>query len=160
MADTIDHSTLHVLADAGGIEETHVKSTGTGWTVSVKSGRKMRQLMAQRGKTVRVFKHLETLTSYLKNAGIEKFDVDAAGFVAGATGTISRPDRAAALKRVHAAAEYDTWFNEQVQEAIDDKTPAIPQAEAKARFDRKKAVLMATMSTEQLAQLAAKRKAR
>lgn len=40
------------------------------------------------------------------------------------------PDRAAAMKDVHAAAAYTKWLKAEVQEAIDDNSPTIPHNEA------------------------------
>ncbi|MBJ7263300.1 MAG: hypothetical protein JHC61_05985 [Burkholderiaceae bacterium] len=47
-----------------------------------------------------------------------------------------RPDRAAALKRAHEAAAYDAWFRAQVQEALDDPSPAISNEDASAYMER------------------------
>lgn len=157
--ETIDHSTLRELADAGGIDETHVKNTGQGWVVIIRSGHRTRQLTTNRSRQARVFKRLETLTGYLVETGIKKFDVDAQAFVAGATSS-TRPDLSRALKARHEAAAYDAWFRQQIQEAIDDPSPAIPHAEVKAHFDRKKADLIASMSPEEQSQLAALRLSR
>ncbi|MBP2489407.1 hypothetical protein JOH50_005202 [Rhizobium leguminosarum] len=62
-----------------------------------------------------MFKRMDTLVSYLKDVGISQFDVDAADY---APETAPRPDRAAALRRTHEAAEYDKWFRQQIEEAI------------------------------------------
>lgn len=36
----------------------------------------------------------------------------------------------------HESSEYDRWFQDQVQEAIDDPRPAIPHKEAMARVEK------------------------
>ena len=54
----------------------------------------------------------------------------------------ARPDRAAALKRAHAAAAYDKWFRSQVQAALDDPRPSIPHEEVSARWAKKRVQLL------------------
>ena len=51
------------------------------------------------------------------------------------------PDPAAALKAVCEAAAYDRWLTEQVQQALDDPRPSIPDAEVKAKFVLRRAAL-------------------
>ncbi|WP_327206650.1 hypothetical protein [Rhizobium beringeri] len=114
-AETIDHSTLSRLVEAGAVEAAHVVGKTGGWSVVIRYGEAERPLAAQRRRQVRVFKRIDTLVSYLRDVGISQFDVDAADYV---PATASRPDRAAALRRTHEAAEYDKWFREQVEEAI------------------------------------------
>lgn len=41
-----------------------------------------------------------------------------------------QPFRAASKKDTHAAAAYSKWLKTEVQEAIDDRSPAIPHADA------------------------------
>ncbi|MGO8655861.1 hypothetical protein ACC771_09250, partial [Rhizobium ruizarguesonis] len=80
--------------------------------------------------------------------GISKFDVDAANY---APGTASRPDRAAALRRTHKAAEYDKWFREQVGEAIreadDPNAVWISAQDAEERMDKLRAELLAQLES-------------
>lgn len=38
------------------------------------------------------------------------------------------------------AAEHDAWFRAKVKEALDDKRPAVPQAEVEKHFARRRAV--------------------
>lgn len=115
---SIDHASLIQLAEAGALLETHVVGQGGGWSVLVRYGNQSRVLAAQRGNAARVFKKMDTLVSYLKDAGISKFDVDSAAFVTEA-GT-ARPDRARALREMHEAAAHDAWFRGQVQLALDE----------------------------------------
>ena len=86
--------------------------------------------------------------TYLKDVGISQFDVDAAGY---APETASRPDRAAALRRTHEAAEYDKWFRKQVEEAIqeadDPNAVWISAQEAEERMDKLRAELFAQLES-------------
>jgi hypothetical protein len=111
-----------------------------GWGVIVKCGGTVRPLAAQRGK-VRLFSKLETVAAYLKGIGIARFDVNVEGYDS-ERARRARPDRAAALKRAHAAAAYDKWFRSQVQGALDDPRPSIPHADVSARWAKKRAQLL------------------
>lgn len=145
-AETIDHSTLARLVDAGAVEAAHVVGKIGGWSVVIRYGKSERPLAAQRSRQVRVFKRMDTLVSYLKDVGISQFDVDAADYV---SETVSRPDRAAALRRTHEAAEYDKWFREQVEEAIreadDPNAVWIPHEVVEEEMARERAELLARL---------------
>jgi hypothetical protein len=124
---SIDHASLAQLAEAGSLSETHVIGQAGGWAVFVKYGSHERILSAQRGRSARVFKKMDTLVSYLKEIGISKFDVDAADHDAGAGAPHARPDRAEALRSAHQAAAHDKWFRAQVQLALDEADAADAQ---------------------------------
>jgi len=138
--NAINHSTLAKLVESGGVRAAHVIGLAGGWGISVKCGRSVRPLAAQRGK-VRLFSKLETAAAYLKGIGIARFDVDALGYDPERT-LRARPDRAASLKRAHAAAAYDKWFRSKVQEALDDPRPGMPHEEVSARWRRKRSQLL------------------
>ncbi|WP_063503104.1 hypothetical protein [Rhizobium etli] len=147
-AETVDHSTLSRLVDAGAVEAAHVVGKTGGWSVVIRYGKSERPLAAQRSRQVRLFKRMDTLVSYLKDVGISQFDVDAADYV---SETASRPDRAAALRRTHKAAEYDKWFREQVEEAIrqadDPNAVWITAQDAEERMDKLRAELLAQVES-------------
>ena len=117
-ASTIDHNTLARLVDADAVRGTQVVGKRGGWGVIVKHGTTESPLAATRSKEVRVFKRLETLVGYLKDIGINRFDVDAADFDSASVRTYSRPDTSATLKQAHAALVHDRWFREQVAVAV------------------------------------------
>ncbi|RQS73493.1 hypothetical protein DID96_08230 [Burkholderia sp. Bp8963] len=131
--ETIDQKTLTQLVEAGAVCAAHVVGHGNGWSVAARYGATERFLSAKRGD-VRVFRRFETLVGFLRDIGISQFDVDASGFNPDAADRATRPDRAAALKAAHEAAAYDRWVREQVQQALDDPRPSIPDAEVKAEF--------------------------
>jgi hypothetical protein len=131
--ETIDHSTLSKLVEANAVRAAHVVGQHGGWALMVKYGASERCLATQRGHKTRLFRRLETLVAYLKDIGLHRFDVDAAGFDPRAV-RATRPDRAEALKKAHEAAAYDAWFRQQVQEAIDDPSPSIPGEIVEAEF--------------------------
>lgn len=128
--ETIDHTTLSRLAEAGAVRSAHIVGQNGGWGVLVKCGMTERALAAQRSHQVRIFRKFETLVNYLKGVGIARFDVDAVNYDAASLKTTrNRPDRAEAMKSAHEAAAYDKWLKAEVQEAIDDTSPTIPHNE-------------------------------
>ncbi|MES2017881.1 MAG: hypothetical protein V4484_15435 [Pseudomonadota bacterium] len=128
--ETIDHMTLTQLAEAGVVSSAHVVGQAGGWGLLVKYGTTERALAAQRSRQVRIFRKFETLVEYLKGVGIACFDVDAANYDPHGATTAKRPDRAVAMKDVHAAAAYTKWLKAEVQEAIDDSSPTVAHDEA------------------------------
>ncbi|MFS8145858.1 hypothetical protein ATY78_05300 [Rhizobium sp. R635] len=147
-AETIDHSTLSRLVEAGAVDAAHVVGKAGGWSVVIRYGKAERPLAAQRSRQVRVFKRIDTLVSYLKDVGIAQFDVDAGDYM---PETAARPDRAEALRRTHEAAEYDKWFRDQVEEAIreadDPNTVWINAEDAEERMDKIRAELLAQLES-------------
>ncbi|EJZ19265.1 hypothetical protein RCCGEPOP_21222, partial [Rhizobium sp. Pop5] len=59
--ETIDHSTLSRLVEAGAIDAAHVVGKTGGWSVVIRYGKAERPLAAQRSRQVRVFKRMDTL---------------------------------------------------------------------------------------------------
>ena len=146
-AETIDHTTLSRLVEAGAVRGAHVVGQPGGWSVLVKYGMAERALAAQRSRQVRVFRRMETLVNYLKDIGIQRFDVDAADYEAEGGKAHSRPDRAEALRRAHEAAAHDKWFREQVEialkEADDPNTEWVSHEMVKEDMARQRAALLA-----------------
>lgn len=145
-SETIDHNTLARLVEANAVRGTHVIGRPGGWGVVVKYGKTERPLAATRSRAVRVFKKLETLVGYLKDIGIDSFDVDAANFDPQTVTTHSRPDASEALKRAHEAAAHDKWFRAEVakgiEEADDPATEWVSHEDAKASWAKKRAALV------------------
>lgn len=141
--ETIDHTTLSRLAEAGAVRSAHIVGQKGGWGVLVKYGMTERALAAQRSREVRIFSKFETLVRYLKGVGIARFEVDAVDYDPAALKTTrSRPDRAVAMKHAHEAAAYDKWFRAQVQEALDDPSPSISHEQVQAEWAIERAALL------------------
>lgn len=87
------------------------------WILRVRYGVVERTLIS-RSQQVRQFKKLETLVGYLKKVGIVHFEVDASRFSAESMSRITRPDRSAAMKRIHEAA-YEAGLKEKA--SLDDE---------------------------------------
>lgn len=136
--ETIDHVTLSRLVEANAINGANIIGQPGGWGVVIKCGLTERALAAKRG-SVRIFRKFETLVCYLKGIGVAKYQVDATGFDPVALKITHRGEVASnRMKAAHEAAAYDKWFREQVQEAIDDPRPSIPNTEVKKHFAAKR----------------------
>lgn len=129
--ETIDHTTLSRLAEAGAVRSAHIVGQNGGWGILVKYGMTERALAAQRSHQVRIFRKFETLVGYLKGVGIARFDVDAVNYDPESLKTTrNRPDRSEAMKSAHQVIAYDKWLKAEIQEALDDTSPTIPHDEA------------------------------
>jgi hypothetical protein len=126
--------------EAGAVRCAHVVGHGSGWTIAARYGLTERFLSAKRGD-VRVFRKLETLVSFLRDMGINRFEVDAAGFDPNSVERTTRPDRSVALKEAHEAAAYDRLFRAQVQESLDDPRPNVSHAQVQKDMAARKAAL-------------------
>lgn len=145
--DTIDHQTLAGLVEAQAVRAAYAIGQPGGWSIVIKYGRSQRSLAATRSREVRIFRKFETLVSYLRKIGISRFDTDASNFdPQGGAGRRSRPDTSAALKRAHAAAEHDQWFQAQVAQALREadnpNTPWVSHEDATASWAEKRAQLV------------------
>ena len=139
-AGTIDQKTLSQLVRTGTVRAAHVEARGNGWSVAAKCGGANLFLAAKRGD-VRMFRKLETLVRFLREIGIDRFEVDAGAFDRSAGPGHASPDCAAALKQAHAAHVYDKWFRDQVQASLDDPRPNVTQARVSEAMGEKKAAL-------------------
>jgi hypothetical protein len=143
-AETIDHTTLSKLAEAGVVRSAHVIGQAGGWGIMVKYGLTERALAAQRSHQVRIFRKFETLVNYLKGVGIARFDVDTVNYDPDSHATArTRPDSAAKLKIAHEAAAYDEWLKAEIQTAIDDPCPNVPHDDVMRRVDERIAAIKA-----------------
>jgi hypothetical protein len=134
--ETIDHTTLSRLAEAGAVRSAHVVGQAGGWGILVKYGMTERALAAQRSHQVRIFRKFETLVSYLKGVGIARFDVDTVNYdPASLATTRMRPDSAAKLKSAHEAAAYDQYFRDKVNSAINDTRPHLSAEDAHTHME-------------------------
>lgn len=99
--ETIIHSTLIRLVEAGAVRTALALGVPGGWLLIVKYGLVERTLAAQRSGDPRIFRKLDTLVNYLRELGIVRLDVDAANFDPDEITKRRRPDRAEALRRLH-----------------------------------------------------------
>ena len=133
-AETITHTTLKELVEAGAIRRARAVAFGDRWGLVFSYGGVEKTLRSKNGHNVRNWANLNSVTNYLAELGIRKFETDATNYDPNQK-TLTRPDKSAALKRAHQAAEYDQWFREQVQAAIDDPRPSVPHDEAVRKME-------------------------
>lgn len=139
----LDHANLSRLVESGRINATHIVGKPGGWAIQVDINQQEHLLIAQRSGNVRLFKKFETLVIYLREMGIDHFEVDTSAFDPGLMSTYQRPDRAQALKRAHEAAAYEAWFAEQVEASLNDSSPAMEDEEAELLFAARRSELKA-----------------
>ena len=133
-AETITHTTLKELVEAGAIRRACAVAFGDRWGLVFSYGGVEKTLRSKNGHNVRNWANLNSVAKYLAELGIRKFETDATNYDPNQK-TLTRPDKSAALKRAHQAAEYDQWFREQVQAAIDDPRPSVPHDEAVRKME-------------------------
>jgi len=112
-ADTVDHSTLENLAQAGVLRNACAVGQRGGWEIVVEYGNAERVLAAKRGE-VRLFKKFDTLTAYLKKLGIDQFRIDARHFDPTAKEPVKRADSAKRMRDAHEAVAYRNWLEGKV----------------------------------------------
>lgn len=98
--ETIDHTTLTRLVEAGVVRGVDVIGHLGGWSIMVKYGMTERMLAARRG-TVRSFRKFESLVAYLRPLGIVQMHVNAADRDPDAVASQrARPDASARMRRL------------------------------------------------------------
>lgn len=124
-ADTIDHTTLARLVEAGAVRGAEVIGHRGGWGVVVKYGMTERVLAARRG-AARTFRKFETLVSYLKELGISQYNVNASDFDPEALKKSRvRPDASERMRSTFEAKAHTDWIREKVAESLVDPRPNI-----------------------------------
>lgn len=141
-ADTIDHSTLIHLVEAGAVRGADVIGQPGGWGVVVKYDMTERALAARRG-AVRTFRKFETLVSYLKDLGIVQYSVNAADFDPQALKSKrARPDAAERMRSAFEAKAHADWAREKAADSLADPRPNLSHREvmdaAQALIDSKR----------------------
>jgi len=142
-ANTIDHTTLENLVEAGVVHGADVIGQPGGWGVVVRYGVTERALAAKRG-SVRTFRKFETLVSYLKGLGISRYNVNADNFDAAALkATRGRPDSAERMRSAFEASKHTRWMQQKAAESLADTRPNVSHeqamASAQAVIDAKRA---------------------
>lgn len=139
---TIDHRTLRSLVNAGTAVGAEIVGQAGTWGVVISYGRATQTLAAARGEP-RTFRRFETLAGYLKEVGITDVRVNLAEYMPGSKGPAGKRSVTAAerMRATHAASDYDKWFRAEVQAAIDDPRPSIPDVEARAEFAARRETL-------------------
>lgn len=142
VTETIDTAMARDMVRAKSIRGASIVGRAGGWSVVLKHGKTEKALAAQRSRQVRVWRSLDRCVDYLKTElGIARIDaLDARQFGSTVSGR-QRPDRAAALRRAHRSAAYDTWLRSEIAAAIDDPRPSLSHEAVKRRLSAKRAAL-------------------
>jgi hypothetical protein len=99
-SNTINHNALMHLAEADAISSTIAKADGDIWTLAVHAGNVEKTVMAKNSGKPRVWRKLDTLAKYLKDIGVEKFEINISQYDPSQK-SLRRPDSANILKRTH-----------------------------------------------------------
>jgi len=101
-ADTINHNALTHLVEADAVSSAIAQANGDIWSLSVKVGDKLKIVMAKNSGKARVWRKLDTLAKYLKELGMDTFEIDVSNYDPSQK-SLRRPDSASTLKRTHDA---------------------------------------------------------
>lgn len=120
MAATVKLATARELVEAGSVRSASIIGQAGGYAVLLKVGMQERALSTKTGQP-RLFTGLDAAARVLRDSlGVARFDVDASGYSASDLSRRRRPDRTAALRELHAAAEHDAWFRAEVRQALNE----------------------------------------
>lgn len=147
--EIIDGKAVRSLVEAQAIRGATILGQPGGWAVLVRYGTAERAVAAQRARQPRLWRNLNSAAAYVRDdLGVVRFEVDTAGHQPDAVAR-RRPDQAAALRRMHAAAEHDAWFRAEVGKAIAEADAPdavwIPQEDVEEDMRRQRAALEARL---------------
>lgn len=152
MSNTIDTAVARQMVEASAIRGVSIIGQPGGWSVILKMGVTEKPLGTQRTDKPRIWRSLDACMGYIINElRIVRLDgLDASNFSKGDIAHQVRADSSVRLKRAHAAAAYDKWFIEQVEEGIreadDPSTVLIPHDVVKADMDAQRKSLQARIA--------------
>lgn len=140
MAEMVKLDIARQLVDAGAVQGAEVIGLPGGWAVQLKTYNCVRTL-ATRQAEPRMFSTFETAVKVIREQlGLHgRLVVDPEKWAPIGLHTRRRPDRSAAMKLKDSDARYAAFLREHTQQALNDKRPALPSADAKVHMDRVKA---------------------
>lgn len=98
----LNHNALKFLVEADAVASVTAVAQADKWSLQILCGSQNKTVVSKNSKKTRVWRRLDTLTKYLLDLGIKKFEIDASHYDP-ENQTLKRPDSAAALKRTHSA---------------------------------------------------------
>lgn len=124
---TLNLDQLGATSLAGGVLGITLQARGAAFAVQVQTRTGDAIMVKTRSKEPRLFADPRKAMLLLRQLGLTRWTVDASAWQPDATTAQRppRPDRSAALKATHEAADYDRWFRAKVQAAQDDPRPGI-----------------------------------
>jgi hypothetical protein len=141
--NTIDTAVAKRMVEASAIHTASIIGQPGGWSVMLKIGMTEKALGAQRSDKPRIWRSLDRCVDYLKSElHIARFDMlDATNYSNVPVAGNVRNDSAERMRLAHEAAAYTKWLKAEIQEAIDDPRPGIPNEEVKRHFAGKREAL-------------------
>ena len=136
---------LRATVGAGGVTGVTLKGQGGGFFVEIatRSGQDA-VLVKARTTEPRRFGNPTSALIVLRGVGIDFIQIDATNWNPNQKDmSRSRQNCADAMREAHEAAAYNQWLAVEIQEAIDDSRPSIPDDEVMARMDARIARHMA-----------------
>src|SRR5256885_1799335 len=117
--EIIDSKAVKNLVEAQVLRAATILGQPGGWAVLVRYGAVERAVAAQRSRRIRLWRNVSTAISYVRNElGLPRFEIDTVEHEPDPESR-KRPDQSNRLRKQREAADYDTWFREQVQVGID-----------------------------------------
>ena len=142
--NTVDTAIARQMVDVQAIRTASIIGQPGGWSVMLKIGTAEKALGAHRSDKPRLWKSLDRCVDYLRTElHIARFDMlDATQHshvpMAGST----KNSAAERMREAHQAAAYTKWLKAEVQQAIDDPRPGIPNEEVQIHFAKRRAALI------------------
>ena len=101
-------------------------------------------ILADAEGAAQIFPTLDDVKAYLYDTAIPNFSVDTSALDKSSDDLDIRQR----FREKAQAAEYDAWLAQQIQEALDDPAPSIPNAVVKERAASRRAELLARLEQE------------
>src|ERR1700743_3364401 len=90
--DIIDSRAVKILVEGRALQGATILGQPGGWAILVRYGETERAIAARKSKQIRLWRHVDTAVSYIREElGMDRFDVDAVDHDP-AAGEESRPD--------------------------------------------------------------------
>lgn len=133
---TLDLSQATAAAQAGGLLSANLRADGDHFLIEFETRAGGPAVLATSNRRrPRAFRNPLRALEVIRALGLQtgRFSLEGWRPETAPANKPARPDRAAALRQAHAqAAAYEKWVRAQVQEALDDHTPALAHDEVKA----------------------------
>ncbi|MTV41215.1 antitoxin PaaA2 family protein [Duganella radicis] len=132
----INQAALINLSKADKVAPIYAVGQKAGWHVMIKQEQASLVLAHEEG--LQIFSTLSALEDYLRGLGITSFLTDVSGLDRNAKDRKTQERFGEAKK----AEEYDRWFRQQVEEALNDPRSSIPHSEVEEKFAARRAALL------------------
>ena len=122
MIHTLTLEQLRTATEAGGVASVNLQAQGAEFFLQIKTRNNGEAILARARSTApRAFRNPVLAITLLRKLGIVlgTFDLTQWNPDQGSVSRV-RPDRAAAMKRAHAAVEHDKWFRAQVAQGLEE----------------------------------------